>query len=120
MKEIRNVFHKALLTMQIRRHKNAPVLCKALDIDTRTYFLYQKKLNLKRGQYNDTNLFSSQYFRQYIEALQPYTWREANNRFEEDLFKFLMEKYQHNKKKIAEVLKVSYPQVVMKTVEKRN
>jgi tetratricopeptide (TPR) repeat protein len=120
MKEIRNFFHKALLTMQIRRHKNAPVLCKALDIDTRTYFLYQKKLNLKRGQYNDTNLFSSQYFRQYIETLQPYTWREANNRFEEDLFKFLMEKYQHNKKKIAEVLEVSYPQVVMKTVEKRN
>ena len=120
MKEIRDIFHTALLTMQIRRHKNAPVLCKALDIDTRTYFLYQKKLNLKRGQYTDTNLFSSQYFRQYIETLQPYTWREANARFEEDLFKFLMEKYQHNKKKIAEVLKVSYPQVVMKTVEKRN
>jgi len=120
MKEIRNFFHKALLTMQIRRHKNAPVLCKALDIDTRTYFLYQKKLNLKRGQHTDTNLFSSQYFRQYIETLQPYTWREANNRFEEDLFKFMMEKYQHNKKKIAEVLEVSYPQVVMKTVEKRN
>ena len=119
MKEIRNIFHTALLTMQIKRHKNAPVLCKALDIDTRTYFLYQKKLNLKRGHSND-DIFSSQYFRQYIEALQPYTWREANNRFEEDLFKFLMEKYQHNKKKIAEVLKVSYPQVVMKTVEKRN
>ncbi len=119
MKEIRDIFHTALLTMQIRRHKNAPVLCKALDIDTRTYFLYQKKLNLKRGHFND-NIFSSQYFRQYIEALQPYTWREANNRFEENLFQFLMEKYQHNKKKIAEVLKVSYPQVVMKTVEKRN
>ena len=119
MKEIRNIFHTALLTMQIRRHKNAPVLCKALDIDTRTYFLYQKKLNLKRGHFND-DIFSSQYFRQYIESLQPYTWREANNRFEDNLFKFLMEKYQHNKKKIAEVLKVSYPQVVMKTVEKRN
>ena len=118
MKELRNIFHTALLTMQIRRHKNAPVLCKALDIDTRTYFLYQKKLNLKRGQYND-DLFNSQYFRQYIETLQPYTWREANQRFEEDLFTFLLEKYQHNKKKIAEVLDVSYPQVVMKTVEKR-
>ncbi|MCJ7802026.1 MAG: hypothetical protein MUP82_06675, partial [Candidatus Marinimicrobia bacterium] len=119
MKEIRNIFHTGLLTMQIHRHKNAPVLCKALDIDTRTYFLYQKKLNLKRGHFDD-NLFKSQFFRQYIEALQPYTWREANNRFEEDLFQFLMEKYQHNKKKIAEVLDVSYPQVVMKTVEKRN
>ena len=119
MKEIRDIFHKALLTMQIHRHKNAPVLCKALDIDTRTYFLYQKKLNLKRGHFDD-NLFKSQYFRQYIEALQPYTWREANNRFEEDLFQFLLEKYQHNKKKIAEVLDVSYPQVVMKTVGKRN
>ena len=119
LKEIRDIFHKALLTMQIHRHKNAPVLCKALDIDTRTYFLYQKKLNLKRGHFDD-NLFKSQYFRQYIETLQPYTWREANNRFEEDLFQFLLEKYQHNKKKIAEVLDVSYPQVVMKTVEKRN
>ncbi len=119
MKEIRNIFHKGLLTMHIRRHKNAPVLCKALDIDTRTYFLYQKKLNLKRGKYDDT-LFNNQYFRQYIEALQPYTWREANHRFEEDLFKFLLEKYQHNKKKIAEVLNVSYPQVVMKTVTKQN
>lgn len=119
MKEIRNIFHKGLLTMHIRRHKNAPVLCKALDIDTRTYFLYQKKLNLKRGTYDDT-IFNNQYFRQYIEALLPYTWREANHRFEEDLFKFLLEKYQHNKKKIAEVLNVSYPQVVMKTVKKRN
>ena len=119
MKEIRNIFHKGLLTMHIRRHKNAPVLCKALDIDTRTYFLYQKKLNLKRGEYDDT-LFNNQYFRQYIEALLPYTWREANHRFEENLFKFLLEKYQHNKKKIAEVLDVSYPQVVMKTVQKRN
>ena len=119
MQEIRNIFHKCLLTIHIQRHKNAPILCKALDIDTRTYFLYQKKLNLKRGKYNDS-LFKDQYFRQYIETLLPYTWREANNRFEKDLFKFLMEKYQHNKKKIAEVLDVSYPQVVMKTVKKRN
>ncbi len=119
MKEIRNIFHRGLLTMHIRRHKNAPILCKALDIDTRTYFLYQKKLDLKRGKYDDT-LFNNQYFRQYIESLLPYTWREANHRFEEDLFAFLLEKYQHNKKKIAEVLDVSYPQVVMKTVGKRN
>ncbi len=119
MQEIRNIFHKCLLTIHIQRHKNAPILCKALDIDTRTYFLYQKKLNLKRGKYNDS-LFKNQYFRQYIESLLPYAWREANNRFEKDLFKFLMENYQHNKKKIAEVLDVSYPQVVMKTVKKRN
>ncbi len=118
MKEIRNIFHKGLLTMHIRHHKNAPVLCKALDIDTRTYFLYQKKLSLKRGKYDDT-LFNNQYFRQYIEALLPYTWREANHRFEKDLFKFLLNKYQHNKKKIAEILDVSYPQVVMKTVKSK-
>ncbi|NHZ87141.1 MAG: hypothetical protein GWP19_14920, partial [Planctomycetia bacterium] len=118
MKEIRDIFHKGLLTMHIRRHKNAPVLCKALDIDTRTYFLYQKKLDLKRGKYDET-LFKNQYFRQYIEALLPYTWREANHRFEEDLFKFLLNKYQHNKKKIAEILDVSYPQVVMKTVKSK-
>lgn len=119
MKEIRYIFHKGLLTMQIRRHKNAPVLCKFLEIDTRTYFLYQKKLNLKRGEYDDT-IFSNQYFRQYIETLLPYTWREANQKFEEDLFNFLMEKYQHNKKKIAEILDVSYPSVVMKTTKKPN
>ena len=118
LQEIRNVFHKGLLTMQIRRYKNAPVLCKALDIDTRTYFLYQKKLNLKRGKFDETQ-FDDQHFRQYIESLLPYTWREANHKFEVDLFEYLMEKYQHNKKKIAEVLDVSYPQVVMKTSDKK-
>ena len=94
------------------------MLCKALDFDTRTYFLYQKKLNSTRGKYDDS-LFKNQYFRQYIETLLPYTWREANHRFEEDLFTYLLEKYQHNKKKIAEILDVSYPQVVMKTIDKR-
>lgn len=114
MKDIRYVFHKALFTMQLQRHKNAPVLCKAMDIDTRTYFLYQKKLDLKRGRYDDSQ-FENLYFRQYIEALLPYTWREANHKFEDDLFDYLLEKYGHNKKKIAEILNVSYPQVVMKT-----
>jgi len=50
-----------------------------------------------------------------VESLIPLTWREGNRKFENDLFSYLLAKYQNNKKKLAEVLGVSYGQVVMKT-----
>ncbi len=114
MKEIRDTFHESLLTLHMKRTKNAPELCKILKIDTRTYFLYQKRLGLKRGDYDEA-IFSNQHFKQYIESLLAFSWKEANQQFEEDLFQFLLNNYQHNKKKISEILNVSYQQVVQKT-----
>ncbi|MFQ6615432.1 MAG: tetratricopeptide repeat protein [Fidelibacterota bacterium] len=115
MKEIRNIFRKSLLNLHLERSKNAPQMCRHLDIDTRTYFLYQKKLGLKRGEARKSVVVDSTYFEQYVESLVPLTWREANRKFEEDLFSFLLTTYQHNKTKIAKVLNVSYQQVVQKT-----
>lgn len=115
MKEIRDIFRKSLLNLHLQRSKNAPQMCRHLDIDTRTYFLYQKKLGLKRGEVRKPVVVDNPYFEQYVESLVPLTWREANKKFERDLFSFLLTTYQHNKTKIAEVLNVSYQQVVQKT-----
>lgn len=115
MKEIRNIFRKSLLNLHLERSKNAPQMCRHLDIDTRTYFLYQKKLGLKRGEPRKPVVVDNPYFEQYVESLVPLTWRQANKKFEKDLFSFLLRTYQHNKTRIAEVLDVSYQQVVQKT-----
>ncbi|MCH7731274.1 MAG: hypothetical protein IIB44_01985 [Candidatus Marinimicrobia bacterium] len=114
LKDIRNLFHNVLLSLHLERTRNAPQMCKKLGIEPRTYFLYQKKLGLKRGLVLE-GLHDNPYFKQYIESLVPLTWREANKKFEDDLFSFLLVKYQHNKKEMAAVLGVSYAQVVQKT-----
>lgn len=115
LKEIRNIFHKGFFSLHLERSKNAPQLCKHLAINTRTYFLYQKKLRLKRGEPQKRLFEDNVYFNEYIESLTSLTWKEANRKFENDLFIFLMSKYQYSKKKLSEVLGVSYGLVTMKT-----
>ena len=114
MKQIREVFHQGLLTIHMQQTKNANELCKRLKINTRTFFLHQKKLGLKRGVSNDSQ-FENPHFKRYVQSLVQFTWKETNQQFEEDLFRYLLSKYQHNKKKIAQVLQVSYQHVVQKT-----
>lgn len=115
LKDIRDIFHKSLFILQLGRTKNAPELCKKMEINTRTYFKYQKKLGLKRGKPQKIPFEDNIHYKQYIESLASLTWREANEKFESDLYSFLIEVYQNNKKKLAEVLDVSYQQVVIKT-----
>jgi len=116
LKEIREIFHKSLSNLHLERTRNAPELCKKLNIDTRTYFIYQKRLGLKRGAVQRTSSDVNPYFNEYVESLIPLTWREGNRKFENDLFSYLLAKYQNNKKKLAEVLEVSYGQVAQKTM----
>ena len=78
--------------------------------------LYQKRLVLKWGAVHMTSSDVNPYFSQYLESLTPLTWREGNRKFENDLFSYLLAKYQNNKKKLAEVLEVSYGQVAQKTM----
>ncbi|MEE9238456.1 MAG: hypothetical protein V3U58_02735, partial [Thermodesulfobacteriota bacterium] len=115
LKQIRDIFHKNLFSLHLERTKNAPQLCNRLQIDTRTYFLYQKKLGLKRGSIEKSTLYDNSHFTHYLENLANLTWREANRKFEGDIFSYLLEKHQYDKKKLAEVLDISYPQVAMKT-----
>lgn len=119
LQEIREIFHRNLLTLHLERTKNAPEMCRHLKINTRTYFKYQKKLDLKRGQPRKGPLEDDVHFNDYIESLIPLTWRQANEKFEENLFAYIMSKYQHNKKKAAEALGVSYALVVLKTSSAR-
>lgn len=115
LKQIRDLFSKSLLTLHLERSKNAPQLCKKLDINTRTYFLYQKKLGLKRGEIKKDRLQENPHFAHYLESLANLTWKEAKEKFEDDLYSYLLAKYQYNKRKLADVLDVSYQQVVQKT-----
>lgn len=118
LEEIRRIFHTSLLNLHLERTRNAPQMCQQLDIDTRTYFNYQKKLGLKRGEVKKPVVIDNPNFEQYVKSLIPLTWKEANKQFEADLFSFLLAKYQHNKTEIAKALDVSYAQVVMKTKDR--
>lgn len=115
LREIRNIFHSSLLSLHLERSKNAPAMCRHLDIDTRTYFIYQKKLDLKRGRPRKGPFLDNPRFSQYVDSLTRLTWKEANKEFERNLFDFMMAKFQSNKTLIAKELRVSYAQVVQKT-----
>ncbi|MFQ6616430.1 MAG: hypothetical protein ACE5HZ_06640 [Fidelibacterota bacterium] len=115
LNEIRDVFRKSLLTLHLERTENARELCERLEITPRTYFLYQKKLGLKRGSTGKDPLYLNPHFTQYVEALAGLSWRRANRKFEEDLFPYLLEKHENNRRKLAEALDISYAQAVLKT-----
>jgi len=119
LKEIRNIFHKHLFNLHLERSKSAIILCRNLKINARTYFLYQKKLGLKRGQLQKKPSDENMYFFEYVESLTSLTWREANGKFEDDLMRYLLGKYQYNKKKLADALGVSYALISIKTKPER-
>lgn len=115
MKEIRAIFHTNLLQLHLDHTKNAPELCDLLEIEPRTYFIYQKKLGLKRGPGIPSGIENNPYFLRYIDSISDLNWRDANRQFEVDLFSHLLKEHRHNKKSISQVLQVSYQQVLMKT-----
>ena len=114
-KEIRRIFYSCLFTLHMQESKFAKEICNVLRINIRTFFLHQKRLGLKRNHSNEDLIFPNEHFRQYVQSMLAMNWREANEKFEYDLFKVLMEKFKGNKTAIAESLKISYPGVLVKT-----
>ena len=115
MNDIRKIFHTNLLQLHLNRTKAAPELCQHLGIEPRTYFLHQKKLGLHRGPGIPEHIENNPYFLRYLDSIADMDWRGANKKFETDLFTFLLKHHQHNKKSIADSLKISYQQVLLKT-----
>ncbi|MFH1852387.1 MAG: tetratricopeptide repeat protein [Candidatus Neomarinimicrobiota bacterium] len=115
LKDIRDIFHTNLLKLHLDRSKNAPDMCQKLKIEPRTYFTHQKKLGLKRGPGIPKQIENNPYFQRYLDSIAVLDWRSANKKFDSDLFDFLLNKYQHNKRKLADDLDISYQQVLMKT-----
>lgn len=114
-KEIRRTFYSCLFTLHMRKHRFAKEICSTLGINERTFFLYKKKLGLKRNHSDDNTIFPSEYFQQYVKSMLVMDWLELNEKFEYDLFKVLMKEFKGNKTAIAESLKISYPGVFAKT-----
>lgn len=115
MEEIRQIFHTNILYRHLDNSRNTPELCRQLEIDTRTYFIYQKKLGLKRGPGIPEKVVNNPYFARYLDSLVDMDWRSANKKFDSDLFAFLLKYHRNNKKNIATALDISYQQVLMKT-----
>ncbi len=115
LEEIRNIFHTEFFLRHLETTKNAPELCTRLGIDTRTYFIYQKKLGLKRGPGGHSKELNNPFFDRYLDSIMDMDWRTANLKFENDLFKYLLKKHCSNKRELAESLQISYQQVLLKT-----
>ncbi len=115
LEEIRNVFHSEIFLKHMEITKNAPELCQKLGIETRTYFLYQKKLGLKRGPGGHAAGLNDPYFARYLDSMIDLDWRLVNRKFETDLFGFMLKKHHSNKRALANTLQVSYQQVLQKT-----
>ena len=114
-KEIRNTFYSCLFSLHMRKSKFAKEICKTLCINERTFFLYQKKLGLKRNYSEGNGIFPSEYFKQYVKSMLAMDWGQVNQKFESDLFGLLMKEFKGNKTEIAKSLEISYPGVCAKT-----
>lgn len=115
-KEILDIFQENLLRIHRRKYKTIEKLCKSLDISLRLYFVYQNRFGLSRLEMNEIPEMN-QHFRNYLFSLTNLDWRTAKNQFDNDLYRFLLVKYGHNKTKIADILDVSNLTVIKKTSE---
>lgn len=114
-KEIRNTFYSCLFSLHMQKSKFAKEICNTLCINERTFFLYQKKLGLKRNYSEGNGIFPSEYFKQYVNSMLALDWGQVNQKFESDLFGVLMKEFKGNKTEIAKSLEISYPGVCAKT-----
>lgn len=112
--EIQSIFQKTLLSIHRNRTGTVKEICNNLEMSIRLYFIYQNRFGIEKGS-NAEHIKKSEHFENYISALLPLKWREANKQFDHDLFNYLLKKYSHNKTRIAEILDVSVLTVINKT-----
>ena len=113
-KEILEIFQKSLLVLHRNRNETIEDLCNTLGISLRLYFVYQNRFSLSKNKNQDILIFG-QHFKNYLFSLLSMDWRSAKLQFDQDLFRFLLQKHQHNKTKIASILDVSILTVIKKT-----
>ena len=79
----------------------------------KSFFNYKKKLNLHRD--SKIEKLDNRYLDMYISSLLYLTWSEVNNKYEKDLFEFLLNRFKNNKKALAKSLAISYSSLCKKT-----
>lgn len=115
-KEILNIFQMNLLILHRNREKTIEDLCKKLNISLRLYFVYQKRFELSKALKKNTNI-DKPHFRNYLYSMLSLDWHSAINKFDKDLYGFLLRKHKFNKTNIAKILGVSNLTVIKKTAK---
>lgn len=113
LQEIRRIFETAFFLKHYSRSKSDIELCQKLNISRKSFFNYKKKLNLLRDA--EVEKLDNRYLNMYISSLLYLTWSEVKNKYEKDLFTFLLKKFKNNKKALAESLAISYSSLCLKT-----
>lgn len=112
--EILNYFQKYLLVLHRSRHDTIEDVCNTLGISLRLYYVYSSKYFISVEAFDKLPKISI-HFRRYLFSLLGMDWRSAKYKFDQDLYSFLLQKYQYNKTRIANIIKVSVLTVIKKT-----
>lgn len=112
--DILGVFQKHLLSLHRIKTKTVKEICNNLDISVRLYFVYQNRFGISKKNINMNNI-GNQHFINYLFSMLSLDWRSAIKKFDSDLYRYLLNKYNYNKTRIAEILDVSILTVINKT-----
>jgi tetratricopeptide (TPR) repeat protein len=115
-KEILNFFQMNLLILHRKRENTIEGLCKKLNISLRLYFVYQKRFELSIAIKKSTNI-NNPHFCSYLQSMLSIDWHSAINKFDNDLYSFLLYKHKFSKSNIAKILGVSNLTVIKKTAK---
>lgn len=113
LQEIRRIFQTTFFLKQFSLTKSDIELCRKLNMSRKSLSNYKIKLNLHRNvlakKSDNGNLD------EYISSLLYLTWRDVIEKFEKDLFTYLIKEFNNNKKALAKSLAISYSSVCAKT-----
>ncbi|NOZ75065.1 MAG: hypothetical protein GXO90_06745 [FCB group bacterium] len=111
--EARILFQRTLLTLHLRQTETLNALARKLRVTPRALHGYRVRLGLQRnskgGRIRNNHLTS------YVEGFLHFSWKEATTHFEDDFIRFALGKQGFNKRKTADHLGISYPQILLKT-----
>ncbi len=125
-KEIVSIFQYHFMMVHLRKTNIKDELFKQLKMKPSTFFSTKsrlKKLGFKLPNIKDKSKeFDSKYktdaLRLYIENnLINLSWKDAHKRFEKDVFRFLFQQYGFQRRKMENILQLSYPSVWAKLKE---
>lgn len=113
LREIQRIFETAFFLKHYSQSNSDAELCKKLNMSRKSFFNYKKKLDLLRDI--KVERLDNRYLDMYISSLLSLTWSEVKNKYEKDLFTFLLKKFKNNKKALAKSLAISYSSLSAKT-----
>jgi tetratricopeptide (TPR) repeat protein len=121
--QIRDIFHYNVIILQRQWAPSREAFFHRLQMKQTTFYSMQAKL-IKRGfKFPDyRNPHPGIPEGQIVESLRGYiyshkdlTWKELNQTFSRDLFRYLYRKYGYNKTVLGQVLNLSYPMIIERT-----